>query len=686
MAALATGLGAWASSRVLARTGGNLAVPLDDAYIHFQFARAFARLEPLVYVAGEPPVAGATSLSWPLVLAPAALLDDWLGTGAATLIATGWMLGFLALAGLAHEAFRLCEPLCNRAAAWLSALMVLAFGGHVWCAGSGMEVVPFAFALARTTRLSAEAWEGQPRFRELLIWAWVTPLLRPEGVLASALAAAALAAASPRKRRALGALAGVLGPPLFCLVFAGTATTTTSVVKWLPLNPYLTPADVVARVGSHVQLLASTLLDGRLWSSTALPAGAAPVAWLALPAVVIAGFVQGRRARALNVVVLGLGMLLPATYETFLVNRLRYLWPFASAWLVGVAALAWLLGLLGALAVQRLAPRALPRDLSLVRLVVTSGLGAGALALLAERLPAAIDDLSESAFAIDAQQVALARWAHAELPPDARLAVNDAGALSYFSRRRTLDVVGLTTAGQGPHWVAGPGSCFERFERMAPSQLPSHFIVYPEWLALDPLLGEELTERTVHATILGGTTMRAHVADFRLLGSGARPLAERWARLRPVDELDVADLESEKAHEYDLTGTTREGNFLSTHEGLADGARAGRRRERFVLKVERGGVVVARWSTAEPGRVTVSFDGHAVTAQVTAALWLEVGFAVPDPSFESSSEASRSVLVDVASTTELTALHYWSLAAEGAAPTAERSGASVAAPTDAAAP
>ena len=126
------------------------------------------------------------------------------------------------------------------------------------------------------------------------------------------------------------------------------------------------------------------------------------------------------------------------------------------------------------------------------------------------------------------------------MPREARLAVNDAGALTFFSRRPTFDVVGLTTASEGPHWVAGPGSCFEHYERLTPQERPTHFVVYPEWLALDALLGAELAERTVNSTILGGPTMRAYEADWSLLGSASRPSEARWTEAPVLDALDVA--------------------------------------------------------------------------------------------------------------------------------------------------
>ncbi len=155
----------------------------------------------------------------------------------------------------------------------------------------------------------------------------------------------------------------------------------------------------------------------------------------------------------------------------------------------------------------------------LARPVVAGALVGG----LAGHLPYSLDDVAESANAIRRQQGDLGRWARDALPPDAVIGVNDTGAIAYFSGRRTFDVVGLTTLGEGRYWVAGAGSRFEHYERLGVKRLPTHFIVYPEWFAIPTLEGEWLTERRVSATILGGENMVASKADWSTLGSGERP-------------------------------------------------------------------------------------------------------------------------------------------------------------------
>lgn len=202
----------WCVSAVRAKTGGEPSLPLDDAFIHLQYARAFATGHPLHYVPGDPATSGATSLLWSAMLAP-----FWaVGARGLNLVWVAWGLSFAALAGLAWETRRLAARLLPRGSAVLAGAFALSFGGHVWCAGSGMEVIPFAWLLVRAARLCAEVWEnetgGEPLpplkswdglidgaidpptmvstkrlATELAIVGACLPLLRPEGALVAVL-------------------------------------------------------------------------------------------------------------------------------------------------------------------------------------------------------------------------------------------------------------------------------------------------------------------------------------------------------------------------------------------------------------------------------------------------------------------------------------------------------------------
>jgi hypothetical protein len=270
------------------------------------------------------------------------------------------------------------------------------------------------------------------------------------------------------------------------------------------------------------------------------------------------------------------------------------------------------------------------------------------------RFDDAIEDVAESAGAIRSQQMSLARWARSALPEGSRIGLNDAGAMAYLSGHATFDLVGLTTASEVEHWLAGPGSRFEHYERIRRSRLPTHFVVYREWFQLDPLLGAHLTERFVpERTILGGPLMVAHEADFGLLHTGSAPSSGAFGEL--ADEVDVADVESERAHGYELFGATVQEDALSLVAGRADGMRTGRRREAFDIELVGGGALVVRWNVAEAGTADV-FAIEKWRVSLRPGSWQEIAFAIP------ASVARRTVSVRVEATVPFDALHYWSFA------------------------
>jgi hypothetical protein len=649
LALLTAALATITTARVLERTGGAPAVPLDDAFIHFQYARSFAEFRALVYTPGAEPVAGATSLLWPVVLAPFHLV----GFRGESIIWVAWLFGWVSLGMLAHETRRLAEGITREEIAIAAAAMVLAFGGHAWFAGSGMEVIPLSWVLIRSARRTAEWAEGaagdEGRRRELVLLGLLAPLLRPEAAIASIVIAIGLAL-HPRGGRfarayALVPLAGLALPALVNQLLTGQATNTTALVKWLPLSPYHRGERLLPSVRANLELLFGTLLDGRQWSAIFLPQGGKYVAWLALPALLALSIHRKAAFRGALCLLVALGILIPTTYDSFLWNRLRYLWPFAAAWFVALAALADGIGVIAA--------RHFRHGAALGLLVAGGFTGA-----LASHLSYAIDDLAESSDAIRRQQASLGHWAREHLPETAIIGVNDTGAIAYLSERRTFDVVGLTTRGEARYWVAGRGSRFEHFEKLEPARRPTHFIVYPEWLGHPPLLGELLTERVVQASILGGTRMAAHVADTSALGLGEEP-REPPARPR-IDALDVADLESEAEHAYALLDATQMDDALEhTWVGdrqIADGARRQRAEDRFELTVEPGGLLVARVGLGAPAKLVLWIDGQrAGERELPGLAWQEVTLELP----RTIAPGRRAVRV-TAEGSLFSSMHYWS--------------------------
>jgi len=669
---------AWLSISAIYEKLGHPGAALDDSFIHFQYARAIAEGHPFRYEPGEPATMGATSALWPLMLAPFYAL----GCTGLSILWPAWILSFVALGLLARETYLLTRPLAGEHAAAGAGAMVFGFSPFTWCAGSGMEVVPFAFLLVRAARRSSEWIESPTKHArdewELLGLAVATPLFRPEGALASLVIAAALLIA-PRSvgttgpkanaRRLLGgvALAGAITPQLLSRIVTGSFRSNTTQVKLLLANPYYAGPALRSAVDENVHKLIHVLLNGEVWSAEFIPHGSMPFAFAGLGCIAWCTWQRRVWFRGATTLLLALAIAVPCVYVSFLWNRLRYLWPFAPFWLVGLACLAHVVG--DTLARIRPGWR------------VTTPLLAGLIAgLFGAKLEGTIDDLAISASGIDRQQVALGKWAKSSVPAGARIGVNDTGAIAYFGDHPTFDIVGLTTQDEARYWVGGAASRFEHYEtvwRTEPNRLPGYFIVYPEWMAMNAVLGPRLHEATVlDSTILGGQTMVAYLADYSLLGSGERP----WSKSgRPsedlFDPLDVADLESERAHGYALLGgddteeiVTRAPTgesalaldaVIASDTYVADGGRRERSRDSFHLTAASGGrsatdgIGIVRLEASEITRVHVSVDGKELDSFVVdTGRWVESTFALQD--------ARIGALVElVPDAGRLTTYHYW---------------------------
>ncbi|XXY46096.1 hypothetical protein WME91_39445 [Sorangium sp. So ce269] len=727
-ALVASGLLGALCIRAVLDQAGRPALPLDDAFIHMQYARRLAEGSFFSFVAGDGYSTGATSLLWPVLLAPFYAL----GLRDLSLVYAIWALGLVFHAALAVETARLARPLAGPAAAAGAGAMCAGFAAFAWFAWSGMETVAFAWILTRTARLAASLCEPAPPepagdsaepaqdgnagnspaaapspaaaapspaaapppaaasiavARALALAGFVAPLLRPEGALASLLAALALAASAPRpaplqapsparpwprlraaaarllagRKLAVAPLLGPLVVPALNQLLAGHTTSSTTAVKWLIGNPTYDGPTLRAAILENLRLLVTDVVNGGQWTAVFLPEGSAAVIALGAVALVVAAHRRGRPVHAAVVVALALGTLLPCTYLSFLWNRVRYVWPFAPAWIVMAACLARELGD---------AARRLRRPIHHVTPLV-AGAFAGA---LSARIPWAVHDLANSARAIDRQQVWLGRWAALHLPEEARIGVNDTGALAYFSGRRTFDIVGLTTEGEARYWVAGAGSRFEHYEKLPPERRPTHFIVYPHWMACPPVLGRELIDATVEdQAILGGTTMVAYEARWDLLGSGALPVRTVPGE-RILDELDVSDLESEAAHAYALEPLADQRNVAlalvapeSSAPGeldpsrleIADGGRYHRTADRFVahfVGAPSEARLVLRVASDDGAELAVSVAGEEVgTVDVPGGPWVER--AVPLPAARLSGPTPIAITLRRGS--GFNAFHYW---------------------------
>lgn len=413
--------------------------PLDDAWIHQVYARAFAHGQGFAYNAGGPQEAGATSPLWALANAPVHGLAAIFGPGAVPwgAKALGVGLGAVALIAL----FVLAGSVLQRGWAAAAAASLLAVEPRlVFSALSGMETV-----LLLALWLGASAALLRRRWRLALALFGLAPLARPEAVALLALALPAWVLLFRQRHgdargpaRAALALALLAGPTLAWSLFCHGVNG-----GWLP-NTYYLKAHAFSLSASSLGTLGRLVIQHG-WLGTA--AGAAGL-------VAAVGWVAAGRQRERSWLAATLG-LTPGAYLLGVVGSrdLRLDGYYWTRWvdpplLVWVAASALGLAALAAWGIERL------RDLApgAARWRPLAALLAPLLVILAStpRLASSLrerrDRLASDGRAIRKVNVEPGQWIAAHVPPDAVVGVNDAGALRYFGQRRTLDLGGLNHA------------------------------------------------------------------------------------------------------------------------------------------------------------------------------------------------------------------------------------------------
>jgi hypothetical protein len=274
------------------------------------------------------------------------------------------------------------------------------------------------------------------------------------------------------------------------------------------------------------------------------------------------------------------------------------------------------------------------------------------------------------------QQVSVGYWIRENLPPGARVGINDAGAIRYYGEHPTVDLIGLTTNGLALPSRHGPGSLYEALEKMPEEQRPDYFAVYPNWFSsfsASGLFGEEiatfsLSSRPEVAGIVGGSEVDVFRADWGLARSGDTFRGEGTVR----DTLDVADLGSERKHDYEmrmpLIGLEPDNVLTREHypdgEVVLDGGRGLPGGEEFTitgLSRNRPVEMVMR-TTSAPFALQVHADSKLVgewNFQPSGSGWQETTFTIPEESVRSGSLRVRLSPPEDAPLEGHTAYHYW---------------------------
>jgi hypothetical protein len=486
LAALA--VGAWflfVSNRAPGTDAARGGYPLDDAWIHMVYARSLVEEGGFHYNEGVPE-AGMTSPLWVVLLAGIHALA---GGGPVERIVIGAKILALAFGiGGVVTLYRIARALGEgRAVAFFAASLAALDPSLTFSRAAGMEVPLFVF-LVLIALLAA--LHGRPIATGVA--AGLSVVARPEGIVLLPifllLNLRREFRTQPRFRFRLGigviaTMIPIAGYMLLCLHATGAPLPNTFYAKFAGQNPFsLSLLGFGWRHYVHDNLPYFTLEAGSIlavlgavrWFRRRRWVGLAPLACgglLFVSALASRGFAPGHFYY----------------WERWLIPAFPFL-------LLAIAAGAGELGE-GLASLKGRRRRASPAP-------AFGALAAAAIVLAAWRLPLSLRERAAT-FAwnsqnIEEMNVYLGRWVAANLPPQAVVGVNDAGALRYFGMRSTVDLGGLND-----HRLLGGN----RREIMKMIENVDYFVVFPfafEDLKRTRPLQPMFEVRAAHYTICDG--------------------------------------------------------------------------------------------------------------------------------------------------------------------------------------
>jgi hypothetical protein len=638
----------WFIGEMLTQTGGEWSAPLDDVFIHFDFARATARGYPFQWSEGNGYSSGNTSLTYPFILA----LGYWIGFRGPSLMLWAVIVACCCVFSFLLVATRLARGL-PRAARFLIPIVVLSVGALDWALFSGMEVAWFlgVWTVALGYALDHDRCPTHQRaglgWRLGIAGAFVVAT-RPEAATSVAVlgftAGWYVWSQSHRVRPTLATIARAGSPGIALLItqgvinriLTGDVAAAGALVKLAFYNPYMTPQDKWDTYLFHLRYAILRNIDHHF-------ADVPVVGWIPVALAVVALLSPRTRKSAIILVSSAASfMLLVAMNGQVRWQNERYTMP-AVAWLLLASALG-----LGVLLFRRRST--LPR----ITWIPRGAIAMAAIVLFAiHQAPKMRDQIwffGRASRNIRDQHTTVGRLLRTALrPPPRRVLVGDAGAIMYASDLPGLDIIGLGGFHGLPiarSSVHGIGATVELLERIPPNELPDVFALYPTWWGKFPIwFGRHITSVWVEGNVIcGGAEKAIYAANWRLLNTGARPVTLQSGEVI-VDALDVADIVDERRHDYvfphpqggyvdmrvlaDPITETRD--VLDSGRRITDG-----RTERFTLRSNLQAPsmrLVVRAAPAFAGRVEVTMDDRSIGDLVLepSDRWRELSLPLPAP-------------------------------------------------------
>ncbi len=626
--------------------------PIDDTYIHFQYAKQLARGFFFRYFDGDPVSTGATSFIYPILLAP-----FWkLGMRGNTIIWAAHILNFLSLAASMTFVYATLRRVLHedKVLAWMGGLLTGMSGWYLWGVTSGMEIAVNSCAIAWLI-YALTLYIQENRKYPLGVGIALLSMARPEGLVMSYAVVFFLwlhdvlyvqgcrkeqdttekaesddseknlshetaggfkkwIAAGWRGMQSLGlplwiGLAIGTLPTIIMMAASGHTTTNGMIVK----SHFAIDMDWVRYIWETGRTIAA--VPGRLlWSPNSVVHGLMIIGVVLGIASLLCGKLRdkdGNPNKAMGMAVIGAFLSIIAFYG-FLMEHVthhnRYYMPYqplvVMTLIIGIHAL-------GSALKERLGT-AFRRSATVVLLLI----GIGSVGEWARIYAHNCSDIADTYLPMSA-------WVRENVPKDVSIAVHDAGAIPYLGERKCHDIIGLVS---NEFRVPGGGRsdavAWEVMNRLR----PGYMIIYPGFfpqLARLPVFRKVHSVRIPRVTIAGGPEKVAYKILWDQLAPGDQPHGRpgndstAW---RIVNSVNPGDPVNEETHSYIVdhgrirgAARFRLSVFRVNGRHLIDGARVYSGRESFKagpLDPSRPMLLGVRTLLDGKTRLKVSIDGE----------------------------------------------------------------------------
>lgn len=421
-------------------TGGQYGVPLDDAWIHYQFASNLAQGNGFAFNSGEP-MPGSTSPLWVFLLAGAFFLSGEF------LFTSKLLSGFFFLGAAAAVYLFALQQGCPRRIALLSALLTVMAGRFGWASLSGMEVTLFTcLILIAVMKHCRDRRNGVNSLSSAALFA-IASLVRPEGYALFAFATIdnLLQVGYTRERSCLITFRAFPLVPvcLYLVIIAPYLIFSYSTTGHCLPQTYYAQNELFGLLKrlEYLKLYVASLWDDQPLLFFFLPLGIGTYVQ-----TVLKRSTETSHGGSLLILFWAVGYpLLAMLIAPNARHYHRYMMPLIPFYLV-IAAGGFdrFLGAAGDVC----------HRLVLVSRFGKQGMVAGSAAIAAYAAVIGVSVFLTGAvwshrFAsdvenINSQQVAMGRWVKEHIPPEKVIALSDIGAITFIARRkRIVDMVGL---------------------------------------------------------------------------------------------------------------------------------------------------------------------------------------------------------------------------------------------------